>query len=69
MEVIMPKKSDRELIDTGTDKRFVRRNEEGQFDESDDVGRSLAQDRRQKAERTVPPGQGDRGDQKRKEER
>jgi len=63
----MPKrKSNRELIDTGTDKRYVRRDEKGQFEESDDVGRSLAQDRRQAAKRKVPAGQGDRGDQKRK---
>ena len=55
----------RELIDTGTDKRFVRRDEQGQFEESDDVGRSLSQDVRQKAKTKVPPGQGDRGDQKR----
>ncbi len=54
----------RELIDTGTDKRFVRRDEKGQFDESDDVGRSLAQDVRQHAKTTVKSGQGDRGDQK-----
>lgn len=59
------KKGDRELIDTRTDKRFVRRDDEGQFKESDDVGRSLAQDRRQAAKKTVPAGQGDRGDQKR----
>jgi hypothetical protein len=59
-------KGDRELIDTGTDKRFVRRDDEGQFKESDDVGRSLAQDRRQAAKKEVPAGQGDRGDQKRK---
>lgn len=55
----------RELIDTGTDKRYVRRNEKGEFEESDDQGRSLAQDVRQKAKTTVKPGQGDRGDQKR----
>ena len=55
----------RELIDTGTDKRFVRRDEQGRFEESDDVGRSLGQDVRQKAKTKVPPGQGDRGDQKR----
>lgn len=62
----MPRrKSERELIDTGHDKRFVRRDEQGQFEEVDDVGRSLAADRRQKAKRTVPPGQGDRGDQER----
>ncbi len=58
------KKSGRELIDTGTDKRFVRRDDEGKFKESDDVGRSLAQDRRQHAKKEVPSGQGDRGDQK-----
>ncbi|HYV11230.1 MAG TPA: hypothetical protein VE980_10060 [Pyrinomonadaceae bacterium] len=59
-------KSHRELIDTGTDKRFVRRNEKGQFDDVVDVGRSLANDRKQQAKTKVPPGQGDRGDQKKK---
>jgi hypothetical protein len=59
-------KSHRELIDTGTDKRFVRRDEKGRFDEVADVGRSLARDRRQQAKTKVPAGQGDRGDQKRK---
>ena len=54
----------RELIDTGNDKRFVRRDEKGQFDEVDDVGRSLSQDVKHDAKKTVPPGQGDRGDQK-----
>jgi hypothetical protein len=58
-------KSERELIDTGRDKRFVRRDAEGRFDEVADVGRSLAQDRKQSAKRKVPSGQGDRGDQKR----
>ena len=58
-------KSERELIDTGRDKRFVRRDAEGRFDEVVDVGRSLAQDRKQSAKRKVPSGQGDRGDQKR----
>jgi hypothetical protein len=57
--------SDRELIDTGTDKRYVRRDDQGQFKESDDVGKSLAQDVKRKAKTTVPAGQGDRGDQKR----
>ena len=32
----------RELIDTGTDKRYVKRNKKGQFTESVEVGRSLA---------------------------
>ena len=36
----------RELIDTGTDKRYVRRDEKGQFKESDDVGRSSATDQK-----------------------
>jgi hypothetical protein len=65
----MPKKtskSHRELIDTGTDKRFVRRDEKGQFEEVADVGRSLSRDRKQHAKTEVPPGQGDRGDQKRR---
>ncbi len=55
----------RELVDTGTDKRYVRRDDEGQFKESDDVGRSLAQDVKQHAKTEVKSGQGDRGDQKR----
>jgi hypothetical protein len=52
----------RELIDTGTDKRFVRRDEQGRFKESVDVGKSLAADRRQKAKTKSKSGQGDRGD-------
>ena len=60
----MPTKSSnrRELINTGTDKRYVRRDEKGQFKESDDVGRSLTADRRQHAKSKAPKGQGDRGD-------
>jgi hypothetical protein len=54
--------SARELIDTGTDKRFMRRDEKGRFSESDDVGRSLAQDVRKDAKTKVKKGQGDRGD-------
>ncbi|MDB5337049.1 MAG: hypothetical protein JWN70_2668 [Planctomycetaceae bacterium] len=52
----------RELIDTGSDKRYVRRDEAGQFAESDDVGRSLTQDRRTKAKAVAKKGQGDKGD-------
>ena len=52
----------RELIDTGTHNRYVRRNEKGQFKESDDVGRSLAADRRQQAKTKSKKGEGDRGD-------
>jgi len=57
--------SKRELIDTGKDKRYVRRDEKGQFKEVDEVSRSLSQDIKRKAKTKVPPGQGDRGDQKR----
>lgn len=47
------------------DKRYVRRNK-GKFTKSqDDVGRSLASDRRIKAKRKVKSGEGDRGDQRR----
>jgi hypothetical protein len=46
------------------DKRYVRRNKKGQFKESDDVGRSLAQDRRRRAKNVAPRGQGDRGDRR-----
>ena len=52
----------RELIDTGTDKRYVRRDEKGQFKESDDVGRSLKTDIRRKAQREAKKGEGDKGD-------
>lgn len=59
--------SKRELIDTGNDKRFVRRDEQGRFDEVVDAGKSIAQDRRKHAKTEVPSGQGDRGDQKRRD--
>jgi hypothetical protein len=46
------------------DKRYVRRDEQGQFKEVDDVGRSLAQDQTRKAKTVATPGQGDKGDRK-----
>lgn len=52
----------RELVDTGTDKRDVRRDDRGQRKESDDVGRSLSQDRRRDAGNVAKKGEGDRGD-------
>lgn len=58
--------SKRELIDTRTDKRYVRRDEDGKFKESVDVGKSLAADRRTKAKTTAKSGEGDKGDHKRK---
>jgi hypothetical protein len=55
----------RELIEPHKgDKRYVRRNKSGQFKEVDDVGRSLAADRRRKAKTVAKPGQGDKGDRK-----
>ena len=58
------KAAKRELIDTGRDKRFVRRSKRGRFKESDDMGRSLSADRRRKAKKAAKPGQGDKGDRK-----
>lgn len=57
--------SKRELIDTGTDKRYVRRDEDGKFKTSVDVGRSLSADKRQNAAHDAKPGEGDKGDHKR----
>jgi hypothetical protein len=57
--------SKRELIDTGTDKRYVRRDVKGHFKESDYVGKSLSADRRKTAKTVAKTGQGDRGDHKR----
>jgi hypothetical protein len=54
----------RELIDTSRDKRLVRRDAKGKFNESDDLGRSLSQDRRRKAKTVAKSGQGDKGDRK-----
>ena len=53
---------DRELIDTGNDKRYVRRDEDGQFNESEDVRKASAQDQERDAESDTRSGQGDRGD-------
>lgn len=57
--------SKRELIDTGTDKRYVRRDEDGSFEESVDVGRSFSADMRHDAKNDAKPGEGDKGDHKR----
>jgi hypothetical protein len=54
----------RELINTGRDKRYVRRNKSGQFKESDGVGRSLSADVRRRAKTVAKPGQGDKGDRR-----
>ena len=60
------KAAKRELVNTGTNKLYVRRNRRGtSFREVEDVGRSLTQDRRRKAKTVGKRGQGDRGDRRR----
>jgi|GEM_PF-49846 len=54
----------RELIAPRGDKRFIRRDERGRIQESDDVGRSLSQDRRRTSKKAAKSGQGDKGDRK-----
>jgi hypothetical protein len=55
----------RELIAPKGDKRYIRRDATGRIKESDDVGRSLTQDRKRKAKTIAKPGQGDKGDRPR----
>lgn len=56
---------ERELIEPKEgDKRFVRRDGQGRFEESDDVSRSLPQDRKREAKTASKKGQGDKGDRK-----
>lgn len=58
----------RELIEPNEgDKRYVRRDENGQFTESDDVSRSLSQDQKRDAENESERGQGDKGDRSTRE--
>ena len=55
--------SKRELIEPNPgDKRYVKRDEDGQFTESVDQHRSLSQDDKKKAKKTSKPGHGDEGD-------
>lgn len=55
----------RELVEPHSgDKRYARRDAKGRFDEQDDVGRSLGQDRKRSAKNESKKGQGDRGDRK-----
>jgi hypothetical protein len=46
------------------DKRYVRRNKQGQFSEVDDVGRAAARDQKRQSKTVAKRGQGDRGDRK-----
>jgi hypothetical protein len=55
----------RELIEPRGDKRYIRRDERGRIIESDDVGRSLSQNRRRQAKTPAKTGQGDKGDRPR----
>jgi hypothetical protein len=58
----MPAKK-REPLDTGTDKRNIRRDERGRFTKDQvDVGRGSAADQRQRSSEASKPGQGDNGD-------
>ncbi|MCB2377086.1 hypothetical protein LGH70_05805 [Hymenobacter sp. BT635] len=55
--------SKRELIEpTPGDKRYVRRNDKGQFTSNVDLNRSLSGDDRTNSKVTSKPRQGDRGD-------
>jgi len=57
----------RELVDTGSDKRYIRRDARGRFTSDQvDTGRSAAADRRQHSETPARRGQGDRGDRQTK---
>ena len=57
--------SKREVIDTGRNRMFGKRDARGQFKEMDDVGRSLSSDRRRKAKTHAKSGHGDQGDRRR----
>jgi hypothetical protein len=64
-EVMAVAKGKRELAEPNRgDKRYVRRDEQGQFSESDEAGRSLSQDQRRDAEAESEKGQGDKGDRR-----
>ncbi len=52
----------RDLVKTPTGTFFAHREADGSFREMDEVGRSLAADRRQKAKTKVGSGYGDQGD-------
>ena len=58
------KSAKRTRISPRGDARYVRRDARGRIKESDDQGRSLATDRRQRAKSKAAAGQGDRGDRK-----
>lgn len=52
-----------EIEPNSGDKRYIRRNDEGQFTEDQsDVGRSLSADSRQTSKTKAPKGEGDCGE-------
>lgn len=56
---------EREKIGKGSDARYIRRDEDGQFTSDQvNVGRSSAADQRQQSKTDAKPGYGDRGDRK-----
>lgn len=57
--------SKRELIEpTPGDKRYTRRDDDGQFTEQVDVGKASAQDQKRQAKTASRPGHGDKGDRR-----
>jgi hypothetical protein len=56
--------SKRELIDTGANKMYAKRDSQGRFKEMDDVGRSLSADRKRSANTDTRAGYGDQGDRR-----
>ena len=55
--------SKRELIEPNPgDKRYIRRNKEGQIESSVNLHQSLSRDDQHNAKKTSKPGQGDHGD-------
>ena len=58
--VHMRKAAKRELIETRTDERYVRGNEHGQVNKSEDVGRGSAVDQKRRATDVPEHGRGDR---------
>ena len=56
----------REEIAPNGDKRYIRRDENGQIKTSVEESASLSADARHKAKSNAKPGQGDRGDRRAK---
>ncbi|WP_201985507.1 hypothetical protein [Hymenobacter rubidus] len=55
--------SKRELITPNPgDKRFIRRDADGQIEQAVDLNKSLSQDDKHNSKKTSKPGQGDKGD-------